>query len=116
MHRLNVLARSSVALPLLALAACGGPPALYGDKSSPATSTEKPQPPPPDMAMDVYPSGPYGNQPGEVMGDIDLQGYRLTLDQTDSTMLAWEDHLTLASVRSDARNAKCIWLQTDALW
>lgn len=118
MNMRTVLA-STASLLASALAGCADPPLLYGDHPASTSGTTMPPVTAPDLWMDVYPSGPYGNQTGDVMFDIELEGYRLSPANNDSTTLDWqdEDHkISLSSVRSEHPNAKCIWLSIGAFW
>lgn len=109
------LIASAASLLAAGLSACADPPPLYGDSTNvPGNNMPTPMAMP-DMAMDPYPEGPYGNQEGDTMFDIDLPGYRLSLDHTDITEVPWEDSITLSSVRAQSK-AKCIWLALDAFW
>src|SRR5689334_5657927 len=110
------LLAGAASLLTAALSGCADPPLLYGDHPATSNGTNMPPTVAPDLWMDVYPSGPYGSQPGDILGDIDLPGYRLSVDKTDSSELAMEQHLTLASVRQSYQDAKCIWIQVDAFW
>jgi hypothetical protein len=103
-----------------ALSACSDPPPLYGDKPVVATGGPTAGPDmamlPPDLAMDVYPSGPYGNQVGDIVEDIDLPGYHLSVANNDPSKVPWEDHIKLSQIRSEYRTSKCMWLAVDAFW
>lgn len=97
-------------------AACNPtPPLLYGDQPQNTGGTVDMAIPPPDLAESPYPAGPYGAAIGDTMFPLDLPGYRLSVMETDSTKVPWDDHLTLASVRSQSK-AKCIVMAIDAFW
>ena len=104
-------------LALVGVAGCADPPNLYGDSrvvtTSPGNTTEAPKP---DLAMDTYPEGPYGNQTGDTFFDLDNPGYRLTPEHTDTTSVTWEDSITLSSLRSAHPTAKCILISLGASW
>lgn len=113
MNRYTSLAMTG--LGLLAAACNPPPPLLYGDQPPASGGAADMAIPPPDMALSPYPAGPYGARAGDTMFPLDLPGYRMSVKNTDSTMLPWEDHLTLASVRSQSK-AKCIMMAIDAFW
>lgn len=112
----NPAPRLAVAsLVALSLGGCADPPPLFGESPLVPSTTEPPAAKP-DLAMESYPEGPYGNQEGDTFFDIDMPGYRLTLDKTDTTAATWEDSITLSSVRAANPNAKCIWVSLGASW
>ena len=119
MVRFNGFVRSSVVVPLLALAACGGPPALYGDKSSPVTNpggNSNNNTPPPDMAMVAYPAGPYGNMKGDVIAEQMFEGgYRLDATHTDSSALDWAADIKFNDFHANP-NCKALVISYSATW
>ncbi len=71
---------------------------------------------PPDMAMKpMYPSGPYGNHPSDVLADWTVSGYRLTTANTDSTKVPWETDIKLSDYYMDP-TCKCLLLTVGARW
>jgi hypothetical protein len=72
----------------------------------------------PDMAQPPqlqYPSGPYGHQPGNVMPNLTLAGYRLTPQQTDSTQLSWDPSITFNDFHSNPA-CTCMLITIGAVW
>jgi hypothetical protein len=102
----------------LALAACGGPPRLYGTQGTTAEQNRDQTDggtAAPDMAQVAYPAGPYGNQIGDTLRDLTLAGYRMTPDHTDSTQLTWDTSIHLADYHANPSCA-CMLITIGASW
>jgi hypothetical protein len=109
----------SLAASLILVAGCGGGDHfLFSTEDAGAGGSDmagrEMHPSGADMAMHPYPAGPYGNQIGDTMRDVTLQGYRLTRAQTDSTQLTWSN-ITLSDYHNNPR-CKCMLITVGALW
>jgi hypothetical protein len=73
--------------------------------------------PPPDMSMGPppYPMGPYGNKVGDTIADLMFSGYRLTVAQTDSSKLTWDNTISLSDYHANSANT-CMVLSIGATW
>ena len=69
----------------------------------------------PDLAQLAYPSGPYGNQIGDVLADKTLSGYRLSLGQTDASQLQWDTNIRFGDFHDNAA-CKCLLITWGATW
>lgn len=98
----------------LGLAGCNAtPPPLYGDQ--PVKHEEGPAPTPPDMAMVKYPEGPYGNQEGETLADINFAGYRMSPGNQDPEKLMWDETIKLGEFHANPA-CKCLLVTWGATW
>jgi hypothetical protein len=57
-----------------------------------------------------------GNQPGDAIVNLTMEGYRLDREHTDSTMLTWATDIRMADYYAMSDKCKCMVLTMGATW
>ena len=69
----------------------------------------------PDMALKIYPEGPYGNHEGDTLVDVFAEGYRFTVDKTTVAQVTWDTNIRLNDFYNNPA-CKCLLITIGATW
>jgi thiol-disulfide isomerase/thioredoxin len=94
----------NVAAMAMVMGGCGAAPPDVG-----------PGAPTPDLSPVPYPSGPFGNRPGETLEDLEVEGYRLSRTARDAAALGWDTQIRLADYHADPR-CGCLLISMGGVW